>query len=164
MDGQIYEKNAEVEIKAGDENAVKSMEETEPDKEDTQQDIDVERPYELRLLKDSDLFLLLKILKKIGIKDFKDAFIQSQSDKEAVSGKEAVRNIGILTTFDIVDMLLGNLDKIEEELYILCSDLSGISTDEIREMEFGTMPLMLLDMFTNVRNSSFFKVLSKFLS
>lgn len=164
MDGQIYEKNAEVEIKAGDENAVKSMEETGLDKEDTQQYVDVERPYELRLLKDSDLFLLLKILKKIGIKDFKDAFIQSQSDKEAVSGKEVVRNIGILTTFDIVDMLLGNLDKIEEELYNLCSDLSGISIDEIREMEFGTMPLMLLDMFTNVRNSSFFKVLSKFLS
>lgn len=164
MDGQIYEKNAEVEIKAGDENAVKSMEETGLDKEDTQQYVDVERPYELRLLKDSDLFLLLKILKKIGIKDFKDAFIQSQSDKEAVSGKEVVRNIGILTTFDIVDRLLGNLDKIEEELYILCSDLSGISIDEIREMEFGTMPLMLLDMFTNVRNSSFFKVLSKFLS
>lgn len=164
MDGQIYEKNTEVEIKVGDENAVKSMEETRLDKEDTQQYVDVERPYELRLLKDSDLFLLLKILKKIGIKDFKDAFIQSQSDKEAVSGKEVVRNIGILTTFDIVDMLLGNLDKIEEELYILCSDLSGISIDEIREMEFGTMPLMLLDMFTNVRNSSFFKVLSKFLS
>lgn len=164
MDGQIYEKNTEVEIKVGDENAVKSMEETRLDKEDTQQYVDVERPYELRLLKDSDLFLLLKILKRIGIKDFKDAFIQSQSDKEAVSGKEVVRNIGILTTFDIVDMLLGNLDKIEEELYILCSDLSGISIDEIREMEFGTMPLMLLDMFTNVRNSSFFKVLSKFLS
>lgn len=164
MDGQIYEKNTEVEIKVGDENAVKSMEETRLDKEDTQQYVDVERPYELRLLKDSDLFLLLKILKKIGIKDFKDAFIQSQSDKEAVSGKEVVRNIGILTTFDIVDTLLGNLDKIEEELYILCSDLSGISIDEIREMEFGTMPLMLLDMFTNVRNSSFFKVLSKFLS
>lgn len=164
MDGQIYERNTEVEIKAGDENAVKSMEETGLEKEDTQQYVDVERPYKLRLLKDSDLFLLLKILKKMGIKDFKDAFIQSQSDKEAVSGKEVVRNIGILTTFDIVDMLLGNLDKIEEELYILCSDLSGISIDEIREMEFGTMPLMLLDMFTNVRNSSFFKVLSKFLS
>ena len=164
MDGQIYEKNVEVEIKAGDEDTVKSMEETGSDKEDTQQYVEVERPYELRLLKDSDLFLLLKILKKIGIKDFKDAFIQSQSDKEAVSGKEVVKNIGVLTTFDIVDMLLGNLDKIEEELYTLCSDISGISIDEIREMEFGTMPLMLLDMFTNVRNSSFFKVLSKFLS
>ena len=107
MDGQIYEKNVEVEIKAGDEDTVKSMEETGSDKEDTQQYVDVERPYELRLLKDSDLFLLLKILKKIGIKDFKDAFIQSQSDKEAVSGKEVVKNIGVLTTFDIVDMLLG---------------------------------------------------------
>lgn len=124
----------------------------------------IERPYKLRELKDKDLFLMLKILKKIGIKDFKNAFIQKQSDKQAIDGKNAVRNIGILTAFDMADMLLDNLGKVEEELYTLWSDISGIPADEMKEMEFGTLPLMILDTFSNARNSSFFRVLSKFLS
>ena len=39
----------------------------------------IERPYTLRKFKDSDLFLLLQILKKIGIKDCKEAFLQVAS-------------------------------------------------------------------------------------
>lgn len=162
MDGQIYGINTEME-ESTVEMAMDDVKAGAAAESNEQEEV-VEKPYVLRTLKDKDLFPMLKILKKIGIKDFKDAFIQSRSDKQAVDGEEVVKNIGILTAFDIADILLGNLEKAEIEIYALWSDISGIPTDEMKEMEFGTLPLMIMDTFSNVRNSSFFKVLSKFLS
>lgn len=117
----------------------------------------VERPYTLRKFNDGDLFPILKILKKIGIKDCKEAFVQ------VASGEKTVKEIGIIASFDLADILIGNLTKVEEEVYSLYSDLSGLSADEIKAMEFGTLPLMIMDSFNEVKNTSFFKVLSKLL-
>ena len=115
------------------------------------------RPYTLRKFKDGDLFLLLQILKKIGIKDCKEAFIQ------VASGEKSLRDVGILASFDLADILIGNLSKVEDELYSLYSYLSGIAVADMKEMEFGTLPLMIYDSFNEVRNTAFFKVLSKLL-
>lgn len=117
----------------------------------------IDRPYELRDLKDADLFPLLNILKKIGVKDFKNAFDQS------VGGEKKIRDIGILVAVDMADILIGNFARVEEEVYALWSDISGIPAEKIREMEFGTLPLMIMDTFSKARNTSFFKVLSKLL-
>lgn len=117
----------------------------------------VERPYTLRKFKDGDLWPLLQILKKIGIKDCKEAFVQ------VASGEKTLKEIGIIASFDLADILIGNLTKVEEEVYSLYSDMSGLSVNEIKEMEFGTLPLMIMDSFNEVKNTSFFKVLSKLL-
>lgn len=117
----------------------------------------IERPYTLRKFNDGDLFPILKIFKKIGIKDCKEAFVQ------VASGEKTLKQIGILAAFDLADILIGNLTKVEEEVYSLYSDMSGIAADEIRAMEFGTLPLMIMDSFNEVKNTSFFKVLSKLL-
>ena len=117
----------------------------------------IERPYTLRKFKDGDLWPLLQILKKIGIKDCKEAFMQ------VASGEKTVKDIGILAAFDLADILIGNLTKVEEEVYSLYSDMAGIAADDIKSMEFGTLPLMIMDSFNEVKNTSFFKVLSKLL-
>ena len=56
----------------------------------------------------------------------------------------------------------GNL-KAFDDIYNFYSDLSGITVEEIKEMEFGTLPMMILDSFIEVKNTGFFKVLSKLL-
>ncbi|MBQ8279487.1 MAG: hypothetical protein IJZ23_06875 [Roseburia sp.] len=116
----------------------------------------IERPYTLRRFKDGDMFPLLKILKKIGIGECKDAFVQ------AVSGK-SVEEVGIDVAFDIVGLLIENLSKVETEIYALYADMAGITVDDIKEMEFGTLPMMIVDSFSEVKNTSFFKVLAKLL-
>ena len=126
-------------------------------KENTQIEEVIERGYTLRRFNDGDLFPLLKILKKIGLKDCKEAFMQVST------GEKTLKQIGILASFDLADILIGNLTKVEEEVYNLYADMSGISANEIREMEFGTLPLMIMDSFNEVKNTSFFKVLSKLL-
>lgn len=117
----------------------------------------IEKPYTLRNLKDGDLFPLLQIFKKIGIKDFKDAFFQ------VAEGEKSLKDLGILATIDMADILIGNLGKAEEEIYSLWSSISGIPAEEIREMEFGTLPMMIVDTFKGVKNTTFFKVLSRLL-
>lgn len=125
--------------------------------EDSNKEEIIERPYTLRKLKDKDLFPMLQILKKIGIREFKDAFIQ------VTSGEKSIKDIGILTAFDIIDILIGNIGKAENEIYALWSDLSGMGIDDMKELEFGTLPLMIADTFSNMKDASFFRVLSKLL-
>lgn len=116
----------------------------------------VERPYTLRKLKDSDLFPLLQLLRKIGLKDFKEAFSQ-------VAEGNDVRDIGIDVVLSMADKIICNLDIAQNEIYALWSNLSGIPVDEMKEMEFCTLPLMIYDSFNEVKNTAFFKVLSKLL-
>lgn len=116
----------------------------------------VERSFSLRNLKDGDLFPLLKILRKIGLQNFKDTLQQLTTGK-------TVEEIGILVLIDMAEMIIGNLDKAEDDIYLFYSNLSGLQPDEIKEMEFGTLPLMIYDSFSGVKNTSFFKVLSKLL-
>lgn len=115
------------------------------------------RGYELRDLKDKDVFLMLKILKKVGIGNFKQAFYQM------VSEEKAVKDIGIDVALDMADILIGNIENAEKEIYSLWGELSGLEPKEIKEMEFGTLPLMIMDTFSRARNTSFFRVVSKLL-
>lgn len=117
---------------------------------------EVVKPYELRNLKDSDIFPLLSILRKIGMKEFKDSMTQPMTTKDE-------REHGIAVFMDIATVIVSNIGNAEEEIYDLWSDLSGIPADQIKEMEFGTLPMMIFDTFTEMRNTTFFKVLSKLL-
>ena len=131
----------------------------------------IERPYKLREFKDKDLFPMLGIIKKIGISDCKAAFEQlseqmrsKNKNKDKDKNQDNLEKVGILFVLDIADVLIGNLSKCEDEIYALWSDLSGIPVDDMKEMEFGTLPLMIYDSFRQARNTSFFKVLSEYLS
>lgn len=116
----------------------------------------VERPYTLRKLKDSDLFHVLNIFRKVGLKEFKEAFSQTAEGK-------SIHDIGIDVVIDMASIVIANIPMAKAEIYALCSSLSGISEEEIKEMEFGTVPLMIYDAFCEVKNTAFFKVLSKLL-
>ncbi|MBO7222169.1 MAG: hypothetical protein J6V37_03855 [Clostridia bacterium] len=116
-----------------------------------------ERNYTLRKLKDGDLMSLLRILRKLGLKEFKDVV------KMASDGK-SVEEIGVAALLNVADKMIESLDQgAGDEIYSFYSDLSGIPADEIKEMEFGTLPLMIYDSFAEVKNASFFKVLAKLL-
>lgn len=117
----------------------------------------VERPYTLRKLKDSDLMPLLQLVRKLDLKDFKNAFMQAAEEKN-------VRVLGKLVVLDIADMIIDKISSsASDDIYAFWSNLSGIPADEIKEMEFGTLPLMIYDSFSEVKNTAFFKVLFKLL-
>ena len=117
----------------------------------------IERPYTLRKLKDSDLFPLLSLLRKLGLKDFKDTITA------AVRGSNA-QEIGVNALLNIGDVVISKLEgEAGEAVYQFYSSMSGIPVEEMKEMEFGTLPMMIYDSISEAKNSSFFKVLAKLL-
>lgn len=123
----------------------------------TEADEIIERPYTLRKLQDGDLFPFLQLIRKCGLKELKEALTQKTKD-------ETTHEVGAKVMFDIVDKLIENINgDVGDEIYAFWSKLSDIPTEEIKKMEFGTLPLMIYDSFAEVKNTSFFKVLSKLL-
>lgn len=130
-----------------------------PDKKSILTALDeVERPYTLRNFKDGDLIPLLRILRKLGLKSFKKAFIQ-------ITDGKSIKEVGVDVVLDMADIMIEALDseKAADDIYNLYSSLSGIAVKDMKEMEFGTLPMMILDSFKAARDSTFFMVLAKLL-
>ena len=115
----------------------------------------IERPYELRRLKDRDLFPILGIISDVFPDELSTVFVQLASKEKSVA------EVGAMAILKLVLAVIKNMDKVQDEVYALLSDVSGIPAEEIAEMEFGTTPMMIWDIVSNEKNCGFFKVLSK---
>lgn len=115
----------------------------------------IERPYTIRSLKNGDLWTVVQILGKILPEELKQAFVQ------VASGNANVKEIGGMVVCDMAVMITKNAHKAQAEVDAFCADLIGKSVEELNEMEFGTTALILVDVFGDAKNTSFFKVLSK---
>ena len=126
---------------------------------DTLEEISAEnvtaKAYELRGLKDKDLFPMLDIITDILPDDLESIFIQ------LVTGEKTIEQIGGVAVYKIVIAVLKNVSTMPDKIYPLLSDLSGMPADEIPNMPFGTTPGMIWDIVKDAKNASFFKELSK---
>lgn len=123
------------------------------------------KPYNFRKLTSGDIFLMTKILGKIGIRQFKgifegealDALIQTFKKQKS---DEALMQIGVSIGFEGIDIIMGNLHKCEDDLYDLLSAVSGVPVSEI-EADALLFMEMLIDFFKKPEFPDFFKVVSK---
>lgn len=114
-----------------------------------------ERPYTLRRLKDKDLWPILDIISQVFPGDLSTVFAQM------MTGGKNVEQVGAEVVMKLVMAVIRNMNKVEDDVYALLSDVSGLTTEEIQDMEFGTTPLMIWDIVKNEKNASFFGVVSK---
>ena len=132
-----------------------------------------EKKYHFRLLGAPDVFLMLKIVKCIGIKEFVGA-LQGDSLKEMVStltDKGAADPDDLDSTYmmgalagiiEIADVIIGNLPKCEKEIYQLLAQTSDLTVDEIKAEGNAVMFLeMIIDFLKKDEFPDFFKVVSK---
>ena len=117
----------------------------------------VAKPYELRNLKDRDLFPILDIIAAVLPDDLSGIFAQ------LVMGEKSVNEIGGEVVYKIVITVIKNVSAMPDKVYPVLSDLSGIPAEEIPDMEFGTTPNMIWDIVKNAKNASFFREFSKLL-
>lgn len=117
----------------------------------------VAKPYNLRDLKDRDLFPILDIIATVLPDDLSGIFAQ------LVMGEKSVNEIGGEVVYKIVIAVIKNVSAMPDKVYPVLSDLSGIPAEEIPEMEFGTTPNMIWDIVKNAKNASFFREFSKLL-
>ena len=115
----------------------------------------MEKPYTLRRLVDRDLFPILGIIGEVFPDDLAKTIVQ------LTTKEKTVQEVGAMAILKMVLAVLKNMDKVQEDVYNLLSDVSGIPSADIPEMEFGTTPNMIWDIVNNEKNNGFFKVLSK---
>ncbi len=113
------------------------------------------RNYTLRRLKDKDLWPVLDIIGQVFPGDLSTVFAQ------IMTGDKNVEQLGAEVVMKLVMSVIRNMNKVQDGVYALLSDVSGMTPEEIQEMEFGTTPLMIWDIVKNEKNASFFGVVSK---
>ena len=118
--------------------------------------------YTLRALQSDDLFLMLKVINKIGIKEIKKCF-ESEAVVKAITamtdGKKVkdTATVGMTVMLEIADVLARNLPACRDELYQLLSTLSGMTEAEIAKLPMLTMIDMVMDVVKMQEFADFFQ-------
>ena len=127
-------------------------------------DITMDKVYTFRKLNGTDVFLMFKIIGKIGIRDFARSF-----DKDAV--KDLVKNaggaenattaLGISVILEMANVIIGNLPKCEAEIYEMLSNTSNLSVKQVKNLDFITFTEMVIDFIKKEEFKDFIKVVSR---
>ena len=131
-----------------------------------------EKPYKFRRLCAEDIFPMFTIIKKIGIREFKtilgegDEFkkLVSSAFKKNVEGDKAENDIiesGLSVAMDVVDIIVGNLPKCENEIFKLLAQTSNLDEKAIRKMDFASFFEMIVDFVKKEEFKDFIKAVSK---
>lgn len=127
-----------------------------------------EATYTLRSLQGADIFPMSAIIKKIGVKEFKNAFQDEeikglvQSINNGDMSKDAAANqAGMAVILNIVDVVLGNLPRAEKDIYKFLASLSGMKPNEIAALPMATFTGMVIDVIQKDEFKDFIKVVSR---
>lgn len=124
-----------------------------------------EKSYTLRELTSRDVFLMSKILSRIGFKEFKGCLESDEVKKVVASmsgGTDAeLSSIGLAVIIEVADIVLHNLSSCEDDIYRFLADLSGMTKEEIAEMSMVTFADMVVDVIQKEEFRGFIKVASR---
>ena len=130
--------------------------------------------YELRKLQSKDAFSMLRIINKIGVKEFKGV-LESDAVKQAIAStttpqptasgqsepKAETDKIGMTVALEIVNVLIMNIPSCEDDIYTFLSSLSGLKKKDVQELEMNVFFSMIMDVFKKQEFASFFGDVSK---
>lgn len=126
------------------------------------------KKWEFRRLKGKDIFLMLPVLKKIGISNIKKCFggeiiagiVAENKGKEYEKQVEAA-TFGAMLEFGQV--LIEGLDACENEIFNLLEKTSNLSRAEIEDLDFVELPAMIMDFVKKDEFKDFLKVAQRFI-
>lgn len=133
------------------------------DAEKQEGDITMEKKvYEFRKLNATDTFLMFKILSKMNINEIAKG-INTDSVKEMMGDPSKVdaTTVGVAVMMEIVNVLLSNLPKCENEIYQLLSNTSNLKVHDIQKMDFATFTEMVIDFVKKEEFKDFVSVVSR---
>ena len=122
------------------------------------------KPYTFRKLSADDMFLMFRIISKIGIKELKNCMSGDDVSTLMAAAKDgtdkAIAAIGVAVMIDAVDIVLGNVHKCKEEIYSLLAQVSDMSESDIKA-DALLFTEMVIDFFKKEEFPAFIKVVSK---
>lgn len=115
--------------------------------------------YTLRKLCADDMFVMFRIISKIGIKDLRKC-LAAADVKAAITGKDA-NSVGVAVAFEIAAVLMEHLPDCKKEIYTLLERLSGMKEKELAELDMATFTQMIIDVIRKEEFKDFFTAVSK---
>lgn len=106
----------------------------------------MEKKYELRSPKADDMFLMFRILSKVGVKNLKNCF--STGDVMAAirgEGEQDSEEVGISVALEIASVLMEHMDDAKKDIFTFLSNLSGMKASEIAAMEMADFAQMVIE-------------------
>ena len=131
--------------------------------------VEMPKAYELRGLTADDIFPMLQIVSKIGVREFKSCF-ESPEIKKTIEGMASGKNdqadltaIGISIAFDLAGVVMTNLASCKDDIYLLLSQLSGMTPKKIANLPMVTFSEMVIDVIRKDEFKDFFQLVTKYL-
>ena len=123
--------------------------------------------FELRSLTADDMFPMFQIISKIGVKEFKQCF-ESPDVKKAIEGMTSGKKdqadltaIGMTIAFDLAGVVMSNLASCKNDIYLLLSQLSGMTTKQIAGLPMVTFMEMIIEVIKKEEFKDFFQAVSR---
>lgn len=117
--------------------------------------------YELRNLTSDDIFPMFQIISKIGIREFKSCFESPEVKAAIATGELDLNSVGLAVVLDIGGIVLANVPKAKNDIYLLLSNLSGLTEQEIGALPMATFAQMIIDVIRKDEFKDFFQVVSR---
>ena len=125
--------------------------------------------YELRNPQASDLFVVTKIIKSVGLKNVAQCFdsdeIKSIKEEIAERGTPASddeqRKVGLIAMTAIGELVFEKLDIVQNDIFKFLSNLSGLSMDDVKGMDIVEFAEMFMAVIKNPKFADFIKVVLK---
>lgn len=126
------------------------------------------KKWQFRQLKSTDIFLMLPIIKRIGINNLRKmidgdiikGIVADKKDENYDSQVEAATFGAIL---EFAQVLVEGLDGCEEQLFKLLANTSNLTVEEIGELELAELPLMIIDFVKKDEFKGFLKVAQSYI-
>lgn len=125
---------------------------------------------EFKQLKSSDMFIMFKIINKIGLNEIKnqlepktiEKLVDSFKGKGKAKDKDSlIYSVGLSVSIEMANVIIGNLPKCEDEIYTLLSRVSGKSKKEISELDMVTFTEYIVEFVKKDEFKDFTKVALK---
>lgn len=121
---------------------------------------------ELRRLQATDLFGMVKILNKIGLKNIKDAIDVNEIKemrKGLTEGNEAqvMSEIGMNVVMSVVGVVFEHLPSVETDLYNFVGSVANMKAKDVAKMDVGDFMDLLISIAQKEEFKDFFNRASK---
>ena len=128
------------------------------------------KPYTFRPLGGEDVFLMFKIIGKIGVKEFNACFendgikhlVAAVMGEKALQADEASVSVTYISVIlEVADVLFNNIAKCENEFFQMLSQTSNLSVAQVKKLPLAQFTEMVIDFIKKEEFRDFIKVVSK---
>ena len=119
------------------------------------------KAYTLREMNADDLFVMVKIINKIGVKEVKNCFNAAEV-KQAMANTEGTDDelaaaVGLHVMMEIATLVMEHLPECKTDIYMFLASLSGMKAEEIAALPMGDFFDMFMDVLKHPNFADFFQ-------